>query len=606
VHKVTPQVRQMIPTGEVAVLFCAVDYFCGFDDNYVQNYAMYRILHRQHVPCHMVHLLLLERSLKERPVKTLIVPWVRCLRDSQAATLRDFVSAGGRIVFIGDECGTYTWEGVKRKRSAFADILPEMDSQRITTRDVGKGRTAFVPGAMALGSSGDVEWHEKLQEALFAVAGATPSVVRPDSYPSLLVSMTRNCDNSMFWAQLVNYDVNINALHLDSESYGKDVVRSLEDVRVVIPLPEGVRAGSVTLFRPGEEDMELSPEHGLEGCAVTVPRVDIYALVAVKPEVGDRRAATLREPTDIDEAVRMVARNMARVEEPSDKTLIRPPCPLAEVEGGAAARVFQKPVLAYASVGPKEVIRLASGADRVTYQVYGMDGRHIEDGDVEAEGVVDVRVPGAGSYVVKLGGGAVGFEHEGGACYEASKDRPCTIDEPGESPPFYFYVPKTCKSFTLKASSAVRGPPSKRPLLRLYALRLLVRDSSGEVVFERNQPLSDLLTFPIEVPQDQAGTVWSVVFAEMAPLEAEGPGQPDPDEPDDEIAKLLDKLEADGEGKGDVPAVELGLEGAYTDLEPMRQFGRYEPKSYVHFYFQDIPPVIANTPSHLLIAEGDE
>jgi hypothetical protein len=410
----------------------------------------------------------------------------------------------------------------------------------------------------------------------------------------------------MFWAQLVNYDVNLRAQNDEPESYGRNVVHWLENVRVIIPLPEGVRAKSVRVCRPEGEDVSLAPEHGLEGCAVTLPRLDIYALVAVTPEKGGRPATSLREVKTLGETVQMAAKSLERVAEPCDKILVRPPCKLPETDGAGTARTFKRPVLAYVSVGAGKALRLGSGGGEVSYRVYGMDGREAAAGSVGDGLRVDVPVPSAGSYAVTLGTGSVSFLHDGGASFEASRERPCTLDEKGDSPPLYFYVPKGCDSFVLKCASgpligasAGRGA-TERKVSSLYALRLLVRDPEGSVVLEYDKPIDDLVPFTIEVPAEQAGKVWSLVFADQEPYKAALPAVEKAElpalgaEPRQGTGELLDDLDL-------VPDKPPAF-----DLDEARRYAGCRPKSYVHFYLQGVPPVVANTPAQLLIAKGDE
>src|SRR5208283_4318484 len=114
--------------------------------------------------------------------------------DSQAATLIKFVQDGGRIVFIGDECGAYTWEAMKRPQSALADILPKYMPNTVSL--LGNLRTALIGGPL---DSDLLSSAQNIQSALFTVLGGfTPSCIAPDQAPLLLTNLTRNSNNTKF------------------------------------------------------------------------------------------------------------------------------------------------------------------------------------------------------------------------------------------------------------------------------------------------------------------------------------------------------------------------------------------------------------------------
>ena len=116
---------------------------------------------------------------------------------------------------------------------------------------------------------------KKLQTTLFEFLGHIPSCVRPDQSPLLLANLTRNNDSSRFWMHLVDYDVDYD------KSNAEKPIDSLENVQVLVPLPDGLRAKSVEMYRPGAREATLTPEPAREGCVVTLPKMDVYALVAV-------------------------------------------------------------------------------------------------------------------------------------------------------------------------------------------------------------------------------------------------------------------------------------------------------------------------------------
>ena len=315
-HRIAPQVRQMIPAARVGVVFSPADswLFQGFDkpSNDTQAYQVSNILHCQHVPLQVAHLEILEPTLAQRPMDVLIVPWLRCLKDSQAAVLNRFVQEGGKVLFVG-ECGTLTWEGLKRNHNIFAGLLPGTEEDKVTLRQVGNGRTALIPGVL----DETIESAQRLQAALFELLGHTPSCVRPDRSPLLLTNLTRNSDNSRFWMHLVNYDVDYDM------SDAEQPIHSLENVRVHVPLPDGLRAKSVQVYRPGMPETTLALEPAREGCVVTLPKMEVYALVAVATEPGERLEKSRLTRTTIDETTRMVINGFNAP--PCVKVLTAPP-----------------------------------------------------------------------------------------------------------------------------------------------------------------------------------------------------------------------------------------------------------------------------------------
>ena len=557
-HRMAPQVRQMIPAARVGVVFSPADswLFQGFDQpsNDTQTCQISNILHNQHVPLQVAHLAILEQTLAQRPMDVLIVPWLRCLEDSQAAVLNQFVQGGGKVLFVG-ECGTLTWEGLKRARNAFADLLPAPEGNNVVFKQVGKGRTALLPGAL----DKKIASAQRLQAALFELLNHTPSCVRPDQSPLLLTNLTRNSDNSRFWMHLVNYDVDYD------KSDAEKPIHSLENVQVLVPLPDGLRARSVQVYRPGAAESTLTPVPVREGCVVTLPKVDIYALVAVTTERGERPDQSLSRPATVAEATRMVAEGFNPP--PSTKVLATAPGALPAA-GKVVTRRFPKHTLvAYVTSTGDQPVAIRYQMENVEgtphIVIYAPDGKRLPDpvASGQAETLLTLPALPAGGYyslVMNLAArhSSLSFPHAGGVSFEASQHSPLTLEEPGDSAPLYFYVPRACKSFKIY--------PNTRPFwtAHLAPLRLVVKDSAGQTLLDQNGPMDGGWTwekgdmkdkvFTIQVPTGQAGRIWSL--------------------------SLLDaKHETEKEKKG-----------------------------FVQFWLEGVPPVVASAPSQLLIAKQDE
>jgi len=547
-QEVTPQIRQMIPAGEVGVLFSPVDYFCGFDENYRQAYELCDLLQRQHVPFQLVHLNLLERVLRERPLRAIIVPWLRCVSDAEVAVLSDFARAGGGIVFIG-ECGTYTGEGIARKASAFLPLtaVHKQSAGPLRAQVVGAGRVAEIPPPVQLAST-DIRSHAELQQTLAEVLGTSPSVVAPDRHPALLANLTRNSNNSRFWLHLLNYDVN-----LDAPKEALDAVRRVEALRVVVPLPRGLRAARATLQRPGLPAESLALVHGREGCAVLVPWLDIYALIEVATERGDRPARPLGEEVDPHAAAVANLRGTAAA-----RKLVPPPGPLPKNTPRGQPQSFVIGSLAYLATGPEKEIRMrvkiSVGSFPLAYTVYDFQGQAVASGVVTGEAVEKVSVPTPGLYAVDMRAGmkrhgvigdgnsawTVEFLQPGGAVFEASQAVPLEIrKEKQEDAPaiYYFYVPRGRTAFNIVCDTTDGT-----------GVRLIVKDPTGAVVLDQSGKMTRSKPFEVKVPEGAAGKVWSLVL----------------DDPPE---------------------------------------GR---RKYSTVYLEGVPPVVAEIPEQLLIAQGDE
>jgi hypothetical protein len=558
-HRIAPQVRQMIPAARVGVLFSPADswLFQGFDQpsNDTQACQVSNILHCQHVPLQVAHLEILEPTLAQRPIDVLIVPWLRCLRDAQAAAVDRFVERGGKVLFVG-ECGTRSWEGLTRATNAFAGLLPRAEGAKVAFREIGQGRTALLPGAL----DETMESAQRLQGALFDLLGHTPCCVRPDRSPLLLVNLARNSDNNRFWMHLVNYDVDHDPGNVEQ------AVHPLENVRVCVPLPRGLRAKSVQVYRPGMAEATLTPEAAREGCVVTLPRIDIYALVAVATEPGQRPEEVRFTPATAVEAGRMVADGFNPP--PCGKVLAAPPG-ASRAAGSVVTRGFPKHTLmAYVTSSAESPVaircQLENAAGPPGIAAYSPDGKPVQVAarSTDRETLVTLPVLSKGGFyslAIQLSAShsSLTFTHAGGLCFEASRYCPLTLDEPGDSGPFYFYVPKACKSFRIY--------PNTRPFwtAKLAPVRLLVKDHAGQTVLDQRGPIDGGWTWEkgdmkekvcqIQVPQGQAGRIWSL--------------------------SLLDAEQ----------------QGAATTK-----------KGFVQLWLEGVPPVAAPAPGQLLIAKEDE
>jgi len=167
--------------------------------------------------------------------RTVVVPNVDCVSDRQTEAFLSYTEAGGRMVLIG-ECGTRDEELREREKPAFAKVtagsLSELDS--------------LTDGA----------------------------VVRANLPSTLWLNVWRHGSGPMTSVQMVNYDLDL----------ASDRPRPVKPFRLALRTDGEERFAAAWLVRPEDRAMKLDMEgHGKE-VQVTVPSVNLWAIVVFAAE----------------------------------------------------------------------------------------------------------------------------------------------------------------------------------------------------------------------------------------------------------------------------------------------------------------------------------
>lgn len=185
--------------------------------------------------------------------RAVVVPFVPFMSDAQINTLIDYARSGGTLVLIGENVAARDHLGRERSpaaRQVLLDAAAWHDPTSIHSALAEGGPLAEMP--LAAVDEGP----------LVRLAAYTDDPAEPTE---LLV-------------HLVNYDVR---LGLDYDDVG-----TVEALSLRVPLPTGTRATSATLRAPGAEDIELEVTTRDGVALVTVPRLEIYALLRIPLERG--------------------------------------------------------------------------------------------------------------------------------------------------------------------------------------------------------------------------------------------------------------------------------------------------------------------------------
>jgi hypothetical protein len=158
--------------------------------------------------------------------------------------------------------------------------------------------------------------------------------------------------------------------------------------------------------------------------------MDIYALVAVATEPGERPDKSLLKPTTVAEATRMVADGFKPP--PSTKVLATPPG-ASPVAGNVVTRGFSKHALiAYVTSAGDQPVAIRYKMENVegpsSIAIYAADGKRIPAAarSAQAETLLTLPALSAGSFyslVINLAARhySLSFPQAGGACFEASQ-----------------------------------------------------------------------------------------------------------------------------------------------------------------------------------------
>lgn len=452
----------------------------------------------------MIHLARLDAALRAGPPRTLILPALRCLDEEALAILRRYVDGGGAMLVVG-EVGTHTGEG--RRRPAAPALLKSPREENLTVQ----GRVAWLHEPVAESLSAPIAL---VYEALHRVGGATPSLIPPERFPGLLVSLTDSDDGRARWVHLLDYGA-----PLDQRSV-RVPIPQLSGIPLVVPLPERVCATSVTLHRPGDSDRELDFESGREGVRFQVPSISVYALIGIRTAAGSRPATALN-PTKIPTLVGTAAGRSCRL---TAQGQVRRLSPITDATHAPMAEL--PPGLRYASpwyvrveqAGPLVVDTWAFGKDGgkpVKLRLVDMDGTplaeatggrgptHAREGGEPAE--ARLITPHAGVFLLLADAGGNHYRIRprcAQAVVECHTAPPLHTADTRPLGPLYFLVPQRYEAFTVSVVAEQKGE----------TCRLVVRDPEGREALNQAGEMDQRQTFRIEAPPSTRGRAWSFVI----------------------------------------------------------------------------------------------
>lgn len=490
------------PVADTAVLYSPHDMMCGFPEHLEQCLQVGYILQRLHVPQRLIHLARLDAALRDGHPRTLILPGLRCLGEEALAILRRYAEAGGAMLVVG-EVGTHTGEG--RRRTAVPALLKPPQEENLTVQ----GRVAWLrepvveslPAPIAL-----------VYGALHGLVGATPSLVPPDRFPGLLVSLADSDDGRTRWVHLLDYGASLD------ERGPRVAMPRLNGIPLVAPLPDRVCATSVTLRGFGDADSDLSFESGREGVRFQVPSMSVYALVEIRAAAGSRPATALSPPANpalvgaaAGRSCRLTAQGHVRRLAPTAAGALD--APMADLPPGL--RYASPWYVRVEQAGPLVVDTWAFGKDGgkpVKLRLVDMDGTPLAEA-TGGRGPADARrwgdraearlmAPHAGVFLLLADAGGNHYRIRprcAQAAVECHPARPLHTADNRPLGPLYFLVPQGCEAFTVSAVAEQKGE----------TCRIVVRDPAGREALNQAGEMDQRQIFRIQAPPSARGRAWS-------------------------------------------------------------------------------------------------
>ena len=235
-----------------------------------------------------------------------ILPELQHLSPEEVELVRGYLEAGGGVVAIG-EVGRFTHEGARREALPLADLLPADPAGKVRIARCGRGWLVHAPRledlvvrpafelfqltedqandtATILRLMGEAGAGPRGQDRLLSLceelAGQPLSVAGPGVPFTLRVAAwrRRDGDGRRLTVHLLNYDVPIHG----QRRSGPPV--PAEQVALALPLPAGWQPTAARLAGPGASGAELPCAVRDGRLQLTVPRVEIYEVVAVEAQ----------------------------------------------------------------------------------------------------------------------------------------------------------------------------------------------------------------------------------------------------------------------------------------------------------------------------------
>jgi len=223
-----------------------------------------------------------------RPYEAVIVPDNPCIPRKAAELLANASGRGANILILGScrVAGERFTPGVKLDKFLLAP----------STRKPGAGKVAKLTiSASDLYCKFDDPRHvpadkvENLTDGLKEVFSSGFTVMCENAW--LVIGECRAKKGAVM-LHLLNYNFDIYPYRREQDKLGMEKVRPCTDIDIVVPLPRGASAWSVTSLSPSHEPRRLafSEIQGLVG--FKLPQLDIYDLIVIETApVGKSRAA---------------------------------------------------------------------------------------------------------------------------------------------------------------------------------------------------------------------------------------------------------------------------------------------------------------------------
>jgi len=226
-----------------------------------------------------------------RRYRCLVLPHVDCISDQQVTALKSYIQGGGRLVLLG-ECGTHDEELHERGQSAFAEI----PSGAFVSADSLKGEAV---------ASGDLP-------------------------PSVWLNVWQHGGGPMTSVQMVDYDLDLTA----------DQPRPVGPFRLSLRVDGAERLTSARLIRPEGEPMPLEMEkHGAE-VRVTVPTIDLWAIVLLAADDEWETRSLAAKARKWLERLRIASRCSGQDRDAHDELIAQASALLAQIQGRVKVHDF--------------------------------------------------------------------------------------------------------------------------------------------------------------------------------------------------------------------------------------------------------------------------
>lgn len=484
-----------------------------------------------------------------------ILPGFKALDDATAEMLGGYVAGGGALIVSG-QAGTHHPAGPVHDAPALAGLLSGAnDADGLLTREMGEGRvvacsrrfadadlpegysmtgyTISRPQTMGGKTRGPleavaVEANRELFARALALATeghdrAPLQVLSGAEATRLRVAGRGDLQAEAPWLtlHLVNEDLPMRFADTGGsfELQEFEALQELRDVRVLVPLPEGLRARSlqwaaVPLSEPAP--LEFTPVRG--GIECVVPRVEMYSVLRVELEPGEAEGLPVAVETD-------VARRPVYVTDAS--------APALERIGGEAAAAptlplrlnFTHPALIFAEAGDQVRVQVAAhGPDGrwARWWIADPQGSLLDTGGVPCGGVAEAAFTpaGTGVYLLQAQAGAHDVSYSSathGICYPADASQ--RLGFTGATPDLHFFVPQGAEEVPLMLQTRDREgvfevlDADGHVLAKRDGLgQAEVMDRGGAMVWSDKSSGSVYQRVAVPVAQGQAGRVWTLRF----------------------------------------------------------------------------------------------